>query len=297
MSRLALAFLAALAVAAIFAPFAGMYGEMATALSAHLAVPLVALGVWSFVRQRRADTAIVAVALFGLMSTCSRAPDLGTPGSGLVDVIVVNAFEDNVVPAAAVDAALGDADVVVLIEPRDGLVDELASRHIAVRHTIGDKFDVAAFADPKLVQTATVHRFDDAESVTGEIVVRTEKGPVALFFVHVPAPTSRSQQVEREALQPALGDLFADRSMPVVVAGDFNSAPTSPLLSAIASKAELRILTGRPTWPIGWGWFGVAIDHVLATEDANVSTPVPFVLPGSDHLGWRFSISPRPRGS
>lgn len=212
-------------------------------------------------------------------------------------VLVVNAFERNVESTAHIAASLeaARADVVLLVEPRPGLVSELAATATVVLHHDAEaKFDLAAFVDDRArVRDVRLHRFEGTTSVVGEIVLACEQD-VSVFFVHIPAPTVSRQQAARWHMKDALAAIVRERAH-VVVAGDFNAVPPSPVLRDLRRGAALTRVTDGATWPVDWGPAGVPIDHVLVRGvDVRVAR---HRVAGSDHAGWVFDVSPRRRGS
>ncbi|SNR94055.1 MULTISPECIES: endonuclease/exonuclease/phosphatase family protein [unclassified Azospirillum] len=84
---------------------------------------------------------------------------------------------------------------------------------------------------------------------------------------------------------------------PLVVTGDFNSAPWSPLIRKLEQQAGItRIARTGPTWPSGpLNPFGIPIDHMLGgpgVSAANVRRLPPF---GSDHLALLAEIALTPQ--
>lgn len=84
---------------------------------------------------------------------------------------------------------------------------------------------------------------------------------------------------------------------PLVVTGDFNSAPWSPLVRKLEQQAGItRIAHTGPTWPSGpLNLVGIPIDHMLGgpgISAAHVRRLAPF---GSDHLALLAEIALAPQ--
>jgi endonuclease/exonuclease/phosphatase (EEP) superfamily protein YafD len=132
---------------------------------------------------------------------------------------------------------------------------------------------------------------DTRFGISAAAAVAPGAAPVALFAVHVPAPTgpddARQWRHDMRAL-PATGPTGQLR----VLAGDFN---------ATLDHGELRRLLGRgyrdaaeqagsglrPTWPTNRSLLPavVTIDHVLADRRVRVASARTVTIPGSDHRG------------
>ena len=138
---------------------------------------------------------------------------------------------------------------------------------------------------------ATPGPLDTRFAISAAAVVAPGAAPVAVFAVHVPAPTgpddARQWRRDMRAL-PATGPTGQLR----VLAGDFN---------ATLDHGELRRLLGRgyrdaaeqagsglrPTWPTARSLLPavVTIDHVLADRRVRVDSARSVAIPGSDHRG------------
>lgn len=276
-------------------------GAMALSLGVHLAVALAALALLSFVKRSKAAgaTALLgaAIAVAPWLLVAPPAATTSPVARPCARVFAINAFERNLEDTSKIVesiAAVG-ADVVLLIEPRPGLVDAMAETStVVLRHDAGGKFDLAAIVkDRELVSSTALHRFENTKSVVGELVLACEE-PVSLFFVHIPAPTIPRQQAARWHMKDALATIVAARPR-AVVSGDFNAVPPSPVLVDLARGAALERVVRGATWPIYVGPLGLPIDHVFARGvaiDAERRT-----IAGSDHAGFVFEVSPRRRGS
>lgn len=84
-----------------------------------------------------------------------------------------------------------------------------------------------------------------------------------------------------------LTSLLAKISGPVIMAGDFNSAPWAPGFVDMVQAAGLRTGPHEPgTWPVTAAQWGIPIDHVLARAPAHIEAV--HALPssfGSNHRG------------
>ncbi len=115
---------------------------------------------------------------------------------------------------------------------------------------------------------------------------------VALHTVHLMPPMSlHAIGIGRREVAALLEDV-ASETLPVIVAGDFNFAETTPNCAALegAGLTRCRALaggSGRPaTWPAdGWRRFapGVRIDHVFVSQELTCTASGTGAAGGSDH--------------
>lgn len=128
------------------------------------------------------------------------------------------------------------------------------------------------------------------------LAVRVERpeGPFTLVTAHLSRPFDPPVQ---EAQVDWLLDRLREMPPPVLLAGDFNAAPWSPLMRRIMHEAGLvRLSATGPTWPDGWLLpFGIPIDHVLGGAGIGVSGRAQVLGDvGSDHrpVLVRFTLPP-----
>jgi endonuclease/exonuclease/phosphatase family metal-dependent hydrolase len=121
------------------------------------------------------------------------------------------------------------------------------------------------------------------------IVVGTPRGRVRFTGVHTPPPGLADPGAwsdQLEALPAVLGDVGAARR---IVAGDFNATTDHAAFRAVTAGSDLadaRSALGGwgPTWPDGRRTPAfAAIDHVLASRDAEVVDVAQLGGLGSDH--------------
>lgn len=161
-------------------------------------------------------------------------------------------------------------------------------------------FGMAVLSRLPLVGTQVVR---DASGVP-RIETRVQWGErrVRLTAFHPVPPVSPAYRRARDMqIQSAVAtSAQTDASNPALVVGDFNGTPWSSAFGGIAGSGWRRATGLSPTWPaVTGGWFGLPIDHVLASphwrlEASTLGPPL-----GSDHLPIlvRLSVPPVPRAS
>jgi endonuclease/exonuclease/phosphatase (EEP) superfamily protein YafD len=112
---------------------------------------------------------------------------------------------------------------------------------------------------------------------------------VAHAFPPKSAHLYRLRNRQLESLASALASAHARRDDPLIVVGDLNATPWSPVLHDFEARTGLRsarIGQGPlPTWPSWSPLIRVPIDHVYHSESVRTDKLMQVPLPGSDHLG------------
>ncbi len=191
-----------------------------------------------------------------------------------------------------------DADVVAVIEISSGLRDHLAGDFSKIYpHSIVDFQDNGNFGIglySKLPwESAELITFNDSTLLSAIATLRHSKTTWRIIATHTLPPMGRRHFEHRNLHLQQLAQMVAslrasDSASPVVVMGDLNITPWSPIFQRFVNDAGLlRTGTGSgatPTWyrfPIFP--FGLVLDHILATKDVlcqshRISSDV-----GSDH--------------
>ena len=102
--------------------------------------------------------------------------------------------------------------------------------------------------------------------------IRAVAGNTALFALHPPPPVSASLAVERREYL-AQTAVFIGKEENVLVVGDLNSSPFSPLFRSFTETAGIRAQTRF--WTPTWLPFGLNLDHVLAKRPVRAE-PLPW---------------------
>ncbi|HJR69087.1 MAG TPA: endonuclease/exonuclease/phosphatase family protein [Gammaproteobacteria bacterium] len=123
-----------------------------------------------------------------------------------------------------------------------------------------------------------------------EARVRFRDGAVTLLGVHLNAPTSARRAAARDNELRLLAERSAAIEGPLVVAGDFNLTPYSPLfgdwLAASGLTDTRRGRTPSVSWrPADLPILGIPIDHVAVSSEFAILAHRRLPNFGSDHYG------------
>ena len=113
--------------------------------------------------------------------------------------------------------------------------------------------------------------------------------PLALGVIHTASPVWGTRVARRNDQLQALAGIrreFADREF--VLMGDLNTSPWSLAFRRLTAETELRNAADGfgylPTWPAGWPWLEIPIDHCLVSDGIVVRDFRTAGPTGSDHL-------------
>lgn len=104
---------------------------------------------------------------------------------------------------------------------------------------------------------------------------------LVIYGIHPPPPLGRQLASERDEMLQYLAQQIAQEKDDVIVLGDMNITPFSPLFRDFTRKAQLQLSSprGRPTWRPGF----LPIDHILVHNLQAVRETGTFSWQGSDH--------------
>ena len=122
-----------------------------------------------------------------------------------------------------------------------------------------------------------------------------ELGGARITFVggHPWPPLGRWGELHR-AQVAAIAQTAADTATPLIVAGDFNAAPSSFVMNDLARLADVRdarLGFGIRTTSQLWGPLGFSIDHILVSDELNVLDFRQEAHAGSDHDGLIVKVA------
>ena len=285
------------AKAAAFIP----YG-LAFWLPAVVLLALAAVRAWRHHSSGRGTLTVLSLlAAAGLAATVAwHAPAFIADGRATttapLTVVSLNAAQA-ADPAAVASAAQG-ADVVVFVEAANEWVESLPSSfhqefsHLAPVSTDGGSviFSRHPISSSEALPASSFQQW-------AAIVDTPQLGEVRVVGVHPCNPYCRAGLWAQEGatLRGWLADL--DRSIPTVVAGDFNAVDDHVTMRALyadgwRSAAHLAGAGFVRTWPANRRFPPmIGIDHVLVDGRLTATAFSTFHVPGTDHLGVRAVIA------
>jgi len=114
-----------------------------------------------------------------------------------------------------------------------------------------------------------------------------DRKDITFYAIHPQNPLFRSDFDDRQAQLLSLASSIRENPHPVIVAGDFNATPYSPVFRKLLSISGLRDSRNgfgwQPSWPTYMPLAWIPIDHVLVSHDFQVLDRSTGAYIGSDH--------------
>ena len=137
---------------------------------------------------------------------------------------------------------------------------------------------------PMLINSVT--KLSERCNFVLEAMIDINKEPVMFYAVHAQRP-GLGNHSERKNQFHWLARQIKEQSLPVIVAGDFNATPYSPIFRELVKITGLKDsregFGWQPSWPTYFPPLWIPIDHVLVTPDIQVRKRKTGSYIGSDH--------------
>lgn len=181
------------------------------------------------------------------------------------------------------------ADVLVLQEYGLQWHEYLQPLHEHYPHAVLEprpgSFGIALFSKRPLPD-ATVQEFPGTRVPFIRAPLTLDGRRVDLVGVHLQWPMTPQSFAARNRQIEYVSSAIRSTGAATLVCGDWNLTPWSRWFNVLA-EAGLHGPAGRsalsPTWPASLGWFGIPIDHCLATAGLTVMSKTRGRPRGSDH--------------
>jgi endonuclease/exonuclease/phosphatase (EEP) superfamily protein YafD len=217
----------------------------------------------------------------------------GEAGGSVVRVMTVNAWYSNQQRDLVVQYVREiSPDVFLVMEVDGGWAERLEALSDTYPHKVieahpGDGFGIALLSKlpAKQLEVQYIGAFG-APSIHAELKSR-DGSSFHLIGAHL-APPMNSRLVElRNGQLVEHGKRVSALDGPVVMLGDFNTTSWSPcyrdFLAATGLRDSRRGFGNQPSWPSQLNQLGVAIDHVLVSQEIGVQRRFIGSDVGSDH--------------
>jgi endonuclease/exonuclease/phosphatase (EEP) superfamily protein YafD len=140
----------------------------------------------------------------------------------------------------------------------------------------------------------------DTEATAIKATLVLGEREVTCFAVHAFPPGTPKMTQTRDVQLLGAATLAKSLSTPIVVCGDFNATPWSPVFGDVLSRSGLKDARRGfgviPTWPTQYWPLMIPIDHCLVSPSICVKSFQVLSAIGSDHLPILVDLSvPAPR--
>ena len=271
-----------------------------------LLFPIVALGIGGYAALRKRRLLVVGMVSWLLAGALAVVgpwrPQSVPPPVGGFRVVAANVNSRNpTIGRAVADAMAQGGDLVMLIEAGKGRWTPPPEYTTVIRPQYSAQVILSRFPARLLEKPSNwpddfrAHRLE-VDAPTGRVVVylahfkRPHLGPGRIASIR---RQLQAQRREREAL---LRSARAE-TVPVVVAGDFNTADRSRPYRRITGRFRdaMRAGWGGPTYVKAvWRPFLLRIDHIFVPRNWCSGRAKRFSLHGSDHRGLAVDVGPCP---
>ena len=183
-----------------------------------------------------------------------------------------------------------DADFAVLLEVDESWLEDLRAklgeypyRCSAARE---DNFGLALFSRFP-IESGGIELIGNAARPSVIVRLSVDGTSLGVVGAHLPPPKSPRYAMQRNQQIAALAKVVAREEPPVMILGDLNMTPWSPVFSRLLSEANLvdarRGFGVRPTWPSTFPPLWIPIDHCLVSEGIRIRDLCVGPSRGSDH--------------
>ncbi|MCP5521506.1 MAG: endonuclease/exonuclease/phosphatase family protein [Verrucomicrobiales bacterium] len=285
-------------VATLVALLAGVHWVAALAVHypAQYAAVLLVATILSLAGRRRSQAALFAAGM--VVNLAILLPGWwrvevpgGTAGSALrvlsMNVLASNGSYDRIRNAISVR----HPEVLVVIELTPEGARQLESIHGEFPHRRLDpspgNFGIGLYSRLPLLSCESVV-IGPAGVPSLQARFRVGEREVTLVATHPVPPITGANARDLEAQLLGVGERCRETAGPVVLVGDLNTTPWSPVFRRLKKAGGLQdTLAGRgwqPTWPAPLGFAGIPIDHCLVSEEWRVAERSTGPAVGGDHL-------------
>ncbi|HEX9877671.1 MAG TPA: endonuclease/exonuclease/phosphatase family protein [Gammaproteobacteria bacterium] len=256
----------------------------------YLAAQLVLLAALALRRRWRMSLLLIPLAALNASATSAYWPREPNPVSGRPDVRIMtaNLYEDASDAARFIpQAQREDPDVLALVEfshewqaALSTLTAEYPYSSLEPRH---GSFGIALLSRLPIIEQRS---FELLSSTTLDVRLALPDGrALRLLAVHLRPPQSPRLAGERNRQLTELGKIVSRIDEPLIVIGDFNTTPYSPLFKDWSAQTGLRDARTRWSfsWPASFPLLGIPIDHCMISEHFIAGEQRRGEAFGSDH--------------
>ena len=254
---------------------------------------LVTAGFACLARPRGVGLAAVVLALHSTpllgLTGAPAAPAAGT--SEETRLLMANVRTSNANRRGLIDLVQAEQpDAVLLLEVSEAWLADLAPLEVEFPHRLaaprGDNFGIALYSRQPLTDGRIVHLGDAG---VPSIECGLEGASLRLLLTHPVPPMGRRAAAERDRQLEAVARRARELGPRVVLAGDLNASPWSPIFSRVLDLGALRDSRDgfglQPTWSASLPSLArIPIDHFLVGRDVQVLHRLVGPRIGSDHL-------------
>jgi len=186
-----------------------------------------------------------------------------------------------------------DSDILLLLEVTADNVSELEPLIRSYRYKIINLNVCASGTGTVLLSNLPivdqeVIKYSEFGNMMVWALVELNGRRISFYGVHFPKPTFPGEFSKRTKQILDLAERIRKDARPIVVAGDFNMTPFSPIFRKMLRVSGLKDSRDGfgwlPSWPAYFPLTWIPIDHVLVSDDMAVLKRETGAYVGSDHF-------------
>jgi endonuclease/exonuclease/phosphatase (EEP) superfamily protein YafD len=185
-----------------------------------------------------------------------------------------------------------DPDILLLLEVTGENITSLQPLvqgypHRIVNLNIGSSGTGTVLVSKFPILDPHVIKYSEFGNMLVATTMKIHNKTISFYGVHFPKPMNVNEFPERTNQIVSLAGDIRKQKRPVIIAGDFNTTPYSPIFKKLLHDSRLKDTRDGfgwlPSWPAYLPPMWIPIDHILVSQDIAVLTRETGPYIGSDH--------------
>lgn len=186
-----------------------------------------------------------------------------------------------------------DADILLLLEVTEKSIEPLQSLILTypyhfINLNVGASGTGAVLMSKFPILGSKVTKYSEYGNMLVRAMIEINNKKVMFYGVHLPRPAFAEEYSHRSEQALSLAEQISRQSIPVILAGDINASPFSPIFKRLIKRSGLKdSRTGfgwQPSWPTYFPVLWIPIDHILVSPGIKVHNRTTGPHLGSDHF-------------
>lgn len=185
-----------------------------------------------------------------------------------------------------------NADILLVLEVTEASIGPLQAvirtyPHKLINLNVGSSGTGAVLMSRFPIVDSEVIKYSEFGNMLISATLEIGDQKVLFYGTHFPRPAYSKEYSARSRQFMSLARKISEQSIPVIVAGDFNATPYSPIFKALVKQSGLKDsregFGWQPSWPTYFPFLWLPIDHILVSPDIQVHNRATGSYIGSDH--------------
>ena len=185
-----------------------------------------------------------------------------------------------------------NADILLVLEVTEASIGPLQAvirtyPHKLVNLNVGASGTGAVLMSRFPIVDSEITKYSEFGNMLISATLEIGDQKVLFYGAHFPRPTYTKDNSIRFRQFTSLARQINGQSIPVIVAGDFNATPYSPIFKALVKQSGLKDsregFGWQPSWPTYFPFLWLPIDHILVSPGVQVHNRATGSYMGSDH--------------